>query len=183
VAGVRFSRATILFASLALAGLLTPAAALDETRDPWIRGTFTGNSPRAAALPESTAWREAQTVIARTPGAFILIGTGRSMEPLYPAGTLLVLRETDYAALRSGQTVVYRSEAGRAVGHVLVAKARDGWRAKGLNNRTHDLEPVVAGNVIGVVVAAYRPVSDPGQPVARARRAAGRAVFQSAGGR
>ncbi len=180
---VRSRRPTTVLALLLLAVLPPSAAALDETRDTWIRGTFTGNSPRAVALPEPTAWREAQTVIARTPGSFILIGTGRSMEPLYPAGTLLVLRETDYASLRSGQTVVYRSEAGRAVGHVLVAKARDGWRAKGLNNAMHDLEPVVAENMIGVVVAAYRPVPDPSQPVARSRRASGRAVFQSTGGR
>lgn len=170
-------------ALLLLAALPPSTAAFDETRDPWIRGTFTGNSPRARALPEPTAWREAQTTVARTPGAFILIGTGRSMEPLYPAGTLLVLREADYPSLRSGQTVVYRSEAGRAVGHVLVAKARDGWRAKGLNNHTHDLEPVVAGNMIGVVIAAYRPLHDPNQPVARARSASGRAVFLSDGGR
>jgi signal peptidase I len=180
---VRSRRPLATLALLLLAALPPSSAAFEGTHEAWIRGTFTGNSPRARALPESAAWREARTTVARTPGAFILVGTGRSMEPLYPAGTLLVLRETDYAALRSGQTVVYRNETGRAVGHVLVAKARDGWRAKGLNNAMHDLEPVYAGNVIGVVVAAYRPVPEPSQSVARAQGASGRAVFLGEGGR
>ena len=176
-------RTVVLVALIAVAGLLSPAAAFDETRDPWIRGTFTGHSPRAPRLPESAAWSEAVRLVDRTPGAFILVGTGRSMEPLYPAGTLLVLRETDYAGLRSGQTVVYRNSSSRAVGHVLVAKARDGWRVKGLNNASHDREPVLAGNLIGVVVAAFQPVADRSQPVARSRRPSGRAVFLSDRGR
>jgi signal peptidase I len=180
---VRFPRLNVALAALIVFLALPAVSAFDETRDPWIRGTFTGHSPRAPRLPESAAWREATAIAARTPGALILVGTGRSMEPLYPAGTLLVLREAEFTSLRGGQTVVYRNESGRAVGHVLVAKARDGWRAKGLNNAMHDLEPVVAGKLIGVVVAAFQPVADPGQPVARTRRPTGRVTFQLHGGR
>lgn len=164
--------------------LTAAAAAFDETRDPWIRGVFTGNSPRPQRTTESDAWRQAIDIVSRTSGAFILVGTGRSMQPLYPAGTLLVIRETPYDELRSGQTVVYRNQNARAVGHTLIAKARDGWRARGLNNRTHDMEPVVASNLIGVIVAAFLP-TDSGKPtVAKAkRRTAGTANFFSDGQR
>jgi signal peptidase I len=163
-----------------LAGLLaSSAAAFDETRSVWIRGVFTGNSPRALALAEPEAWRQAVALVERTPGAFLLIGTGRSMQPLYPAGTLLVLRAAAYTELRNGQTVVYRNGSHRAVGHVLITKARDGWRVRGLNNRTHDPEPVVAENLIGVVVGAFLPERRDGTLVAASRRPAGRAVFLS----
>lgn len=77
------------------------------------------------------------------------------MLPLYPAGTRLVLREVPFPQLRPGQTVIYRNRAGRAVAHVLVARSRDGWRVRGLNNRLQDMEPVRAENLLGVVVAAY----------------------------
>lgn len=165
---------------LFLAGLSAlPASAFDETRSAWIRGVFTGNSPRVLALAEPEAWRQAVALVERTPGAFLLIGTGRSMQPLYPAGTLLVLRTAAYTELRNGQTVVYRNGDRRAVGHVLITKARDGWRVRGLNNRTHDPEPVVAENLIGVVVGAFLPERRDGMLVAASRRPAGRAVFLS----
>lgn len=161
--------------------LASVAVAFDETRDPWIRGVFTGNSPRAVACTESDAWRDAIDVVSRNPDSFILVGTGRSMLPLYPAGTLLVIRETDYSDLRSGQTVIYRNERQNAVGHVLVAKARDGWRARGLNNITHDREPVTESKLIGVVIAAYAP-QDNAAPRTK-RRPARQATFQSENGR
>lgn len=159
------------------------AFGFDETTDPWIRGIFTGRSPRAVACSESDAWRDAIDVVSRTPGSFILQGTGRSMLPLYPPGTLLVIQETTFTELRSGQTVIYRSERQHAVGHVLVAKGRDGWRARGLNNSTHDNEPVTATKVIGVVVAAYLP-QESSQPAPRvAKRRVQWATFQSDSGR
>lgn len=166
--------AIVLFGFLA-----ATATAFDETRDTWIRGIYTANSPRALACDEAEAWRQAIDVVSRTPDAFILVGTGRSMHPLYPAGTLLVLRACDYRELQRGQTVVYRNEHKRAVGHVLIAKARDGWRVQGLNNHTHDMEPVVAENLIGVVVAAFQPQRSAEVRVATARRPSGRAVFLS----
>ena len=167
--------------SVLLAGGIAAAAATayDETRDPWIRGVFTGHSPRAVLASDAEAWNEVGRLVSEVPDTFALVGTGRSMQPLYPAGTILVLREVDYRDLRSGQTVVYRSRAQRAVAHVLVAKARDGWRVRGLNNRTHDMEPVVADNLIGVVVAAYLPTRRDDGAVATARRATNRAVFLS----
>lgn len=157
--------------------LATGAQAFDETADTWIRGIFTGPSPRAVAVNEADAWREAIDCVSRTPDAFLLVGTGGSMQPLYRAGTILVLRKASFAELQRGQTVVYRNKDRRTVGHVLLARARDGWRVQGLNNRTHDMEPVIASNLVGVVVAAFTPTRTGELQVATARRPVGRAVF------
>ena len=94
-----------------------------------------------------------------TPKAFVLVGSGKSMQPLYAAGTILVLQRCAYDKLQSGQTALYRNKAGKVVAHVLITRARDGWRATGLNNRSHDMEPVVADNLVGIVIAAFQPLS------------------------
>lgn len=149
--------------------LATTSHAFDETRDPWIRGVFTGRSPRPLTVAESEAWRRVEEIVSTTPDTFTLVGGGQSMQPLYPPGTILVLREVDFAELRPGQTAVYRNRARRPVAHVLVTKCRDGWRIRGLNNRTHDPEALVAENFIGVVIAAFTPT-----PTAAGTRVAAR---------
>lgn len=142
---------------LLLLGAAAPLGAAGIAEETWIRGIYTGLSPRAINLPADTAWRKAGELAAGRRGGFALVGTGRSMLPLYQPGTILVLAPADYASLRRGQTAVYRNGRDRLVAHVLVARARDGWRAAGLNNRWHDMEPIVAGKLLGVVVAAFRP--------------------------
>lgn len=134
--------------------------ASDECASAWIRGVFTGNSPRPEAISPDQL-RDAPEV----PGDTAVVGRGRSMLPLYPAGTRLVLREVPFPQLRPGQTVIYRNRAGRIVAHVLIARTRDGWRVRGLNNRLQDMEPVRAENLLGVVVAAY--TANPSFPVGR----------------
>lgn len=81
------------------------------------------------------------------------------MQPLYAPGTILVLQQLPFAELKRGQTALYRTKQKKIVAHVLVTKARDGWRVQGLNNPIHDMEPVVAENFVGVVVAAFNPVA------------------------
>lgn len=147
----------------ALVGLLFFGAGVQakETDDAWIRGVFTGKSPRAIALAATEAWQRASTMAEHTPDSFVLVGSGRSMQPLYAAGTILVLQKFPFELLERGQTVLYRNHARKVVAHVLVAKGRDGWRAAGLNNSQHDMEPVSAENLVGVVVGAFQPVSTP----------------------
>lgn len=123
---------------------------------------FTGRSPRPQLVAEPEAWRRVDEIVRTTPDTFTLVGGGESMQPLYPPGTILVLREVEFAELQPGQTAVYRNRAQRPVAHVLVAKARDGWRARGLNNAIHDPEPVVAENLIGIVFAAFTPTPTAG---------------------
>jgi hypothetical protein len=161
-------RFTLALAAFSLAALRSAAASDDEN---WIRGIYTGLTPRVVELSESEAWRRATDLAARHEGSFAVVGTGRSMLPLYQPGTILVLAPCDYVSLRRGQTAVYRNERQRLVAHVLIAKARDGWRVSGLNTRWHDMEPLVAEKLFGVVVAAFKPVKAHGTVQLAARRA------------
>jgi hypothetical protein len=138
--------------------IFVASVAAKETDDAWIRGVFTGKSPRVVALAETEAWQRASVMAERTPNSFVLVGSGRSMQPLYTPGTILVLQQFPFESLERGQTVLYRNSARKVVAHVLVAKARDGWRVAGLNNRGHDMEPVNSGNLVGVVVGAFQPL-------------------------
>ena len=133
-----------------------------ETDDPWVRGIFTGKSPRPVRVVETEAWRRASELAGVTPGAFVLVGGGESMLPLYEPGTILVMQQRPFEKLERGQTALYRNQAGKVVAHVLITKARDGWRVAGLNNRIHDMEPVLAQNLVGVVIAAFRPLAGGG---------------------
>lgn len=144
---------------LSLFSLVSGVAVAREAEEHWIRGVYTGESPRPMQVSEPEARVRAATVARQNPGTFVILGTGESMEPLYSPGTFLVLRPVPYRDLKRGQTVLYRSQDRKIVAHVLVAKARDGWRVQGLNNRIHDMEPVKADNLVGVVVAAFKPVS------------------------
>jgi hypothetical protein len=148
-----------------------PTRAADELQDAWVRGIFTGKSPRPVTVGSTEAWQNAQALAAQIPGAFVLVGGGSSMQPLYQPGTILVLQPRAYENLERGQTALYRNQAGKVVAHVLITKARDGWRVAGLNNRIHDMEPVVATNLVAVVIAAFRPVAtSAAQPVTYALR-------------
>jgi signal peptidase I len=129
----------------------------------WIRGVYTRESPRPQLSSEDKAWQRAIMLAESTPDAFVLVGTGSSMQPLYDTETILVLRQLPFRELQRGQTVLYRNKRGKIVAHVLVSRTRDGWRARGLNNHTHDMEPVQAENLVGIVLAAFKPVS-PGVP-------------------
>jgi hypothetical protein len=154
----------ILVGLIALSGI---GGIARETDDPWIRGVFTGKSPRALALAETEAWQRAGTCAEHAPNSFVLVGAGQSMQPLYAPGTILVLQRFPYELLERGQTVLYRNRDRKIVAHVLVARTHDGWRVAGLNNPRHDMEPVQASNLVGVVIAAFQPL-----PVIRVQLAA-----------
>ena len=143
-------------------------ACAGESSKSWIRGIYTGESPRPVAAELNSAWQQATDLAEHTAQSFVLVGSGQSMRPLYEPGTILVLRQIPFAQLKYGQTVLYRNQHRRVVAHVLVARGRDGWRMQGLNNRTHDLEPLCPENFVGVVIAAYQPTS----PLALVRLAA-----------
>jgi hypothetical protein len=127
------------------------------TADDWCHGIFIGCSPCPLPAAEEDAWQQASALAENIPEAFVLVGSGRSMQPLYSPGTILVLRHLPFKELQRGQTVLYRNQDKKVIAHVLVTKARDGWRAQGLNNASHDMEPVRADNLVGIVVAAFDP--------------------------
>jgi hypothetical protein len=159
-----FRRTPWCLVGLLFVGTMAGAKEIDNA---WIRGVFTGKSPRVVALAESAAWQHASTLAEHAPDSFVLIGSGQSMQPLYAPGTILVLQRFPFELLERGQTVLYRNHARHIVAHVLVGRTRDGWRVAGLNNPSHDMEPVSAENLVGVVIAAFQPV-----PAARVRLAA-----------
>jgi hypothetical protein len=134
----------------------TPASAAETGA--WIRGVFTGSSPRPIVSTEEIAWRRASEIAENVPGGFVLVGSGRSMQPLYDPDTILVLRHLPFNELQRGQTALYRNREGKVIAHILVSRTRDGWRVRGLNNRLHDMEPVLSENLVGVVIAAFKPV-------------------------
>ena len=131
-----------------------------ETDDAWIRGVFTGKSPRTVVLEETDAWQRASVFAEHAPDSFVLVGSGQSMQPLYAPGTIMVLQRFPFELLERGQTVLYRNHEHKIVAHVLVAKAHDGWRVAGLNNRGHDMEPVQAENGGLCLEAADISISD-----------------------
>ncbi|MDD3179786.1 MAG: S24/S26 family peptidase [Opitutaceae bacterium] len=123
----------------------------------WIRGLFVGHSPPVQQIVGADARQQAEACAAQFPEAFVLAAAGESMKPLYSNGTILVCRRIAYAELERGMTILYRNQEHQVVAHLLVARARDGWRVAGLNNSRQDMEPVVADNLVGVVVAAFTP--------------------------
>ena len=76
-------------------GLVLTCAVITATAgepDVWIRGTYTGASPRPITAQAAQAWQQASALAERTDRAFVLVGSGDSMRPLYAPGTILVLR-------------------------------------------------------------------------------------------
>jgi hypothetical protein len=151
----------LLTLALALPGLLlvTPAAAKLSPPAQWIRGIYVA-SPAPDVIPRSLAWQRAEALARLRPGATVLHGSGASMEPYYPSGTLLVVAPAPFTELTRGQTVIYHNRQGRPVAHVLVARCPDGWRVAGLNNPRPDADGVRADNLLGVVIAAITPAPD-----------------------
>ncbi|MFA5264019.1 MAG: S24/S26 family peptidase [Opitutaceae bacterium] len=107
------------------------------------------------------AWKAAENEASQKTGAFVVCGSGSSMEPLYTAGTILVVAPTAFETLVAGSTVLYYNEDGTPVMHVLVAHTRNGWRVTGLNNDVHDYTPVTPKNLAGIVIHAFTPKGRP----------------------
>ena len=125
----------------------------------------TGRAPNVARrlVPPPTlvapgrALDAAEADAARDPACFALLGTGRSMEPIYASGTAIVVREQSFLSLRPGMSVVYRNRHGAYVAHLVLEKSSRGWLALGLNNPAADEEFITARNFVGVIKAAYAP--------------------------
>ena len=149
-----------------VAGFAAPASA----KETYIRGMYIGRCPEPEHATFSEAWKRAETTAAAEPSAFVVVGSGPSMEPLYPSGTVLVVKHVPYATLKSGSAVLYFNTEGKPVMHVLVAHTSDGGRVAGLNNREFDPCGVLASNFAGLVVRAIIPLGE--NPLARVQRIA-----------
>lgn len=112
-------------------------------------------APVPTLVQRGQEFAEAEREAAKNSRWFALVGAGSSMEPLYPGGTAIVVREQSYRSLRSGMAVVYRNERNICVAHLLVEKMAAGWMVTGLNNGKPDHELVTEENFVGVVQSAY----------------------------
>ncbi len=134
---------------------VSSSLAAKQLSSQYIAGLYVVGSPAAQLSTRTEARALAANRAATLPGAFVLRGQGRSMQPLYPSNTLLVVQPQPFTQLSRGMTVVFRNAENRSITHVLVAKTANGWRTAGLHNRRPDALPVTAANFQGVVVAAY----------------------------
>ncbi len=139
---------------------LCPTVSATPRHETYIAGHYVAASPQPDLRPAAEVARLACQLATAHPGAFVVRGEGKSMQPLYPNGTLLVIQPRPFETLARGMTVVFRDDANRFIAHVLVARTGDGWRTAGLNNRRDDYICVKADNIAGVVIAAYTEIKD-----------------------
>ncbi len=116
------------------------------------------------ALVTQQAWKEAAVLAEKVPASTVVIGRGGSMEPLYPDGTILVVRRLRWENMLPGMTTLYRKDPDNPynlVAHVLVARDKNGgkWTVQGLAVATPDADKVTSDNYVGTVVAAFRQIT------------------------
>jgi hypothetical protein len=116
---------------------------------------FVARAPLPTLVPRGQAMAAAERMAATREGDFALHGIGRSMEPVYVAGTAVVVHPTAFHMLRQGQAVVYTNRRGAHVAHMLVEQRAEGWVATGLNNAEPDAALVTAHNLVGVIRHAF----------------------------
>jgi hypothetical protein len=117
--------------------------------------TFVSQAPLPTWVPRDQVLMAAEQLAAQHEGDFVLCGFGHSMEPVYGAGTTLVVHPTAMHMLRKGMAVVYRNARGVNVTHMLLEKTGGGWRAIGLNNLEPDGTLVTEKNLVGIIKHAF----------------------------
>ena len=122
---------------------------------------FVRTAPMPSLVKQGAELMAAELRAKQTPGDFALIGAGSSMEPMYVAGTAIVVHPQSYTTLRRGQPVVYRNSRGRLVAHMLIEETRGGWIVVGVNNAEADDDLVTRDNLVGVIKAAYAAADTP----------------------
>lgn len=122
---------------------------------------FVRTAPVPSLVKRGAEMATAQVQAEKIPGAFALMGAGSSMEPMYLAGTAVVVQPQSFVTLRKGQPVVYRNRRGYLVAHMLVEETRNGWIVVGVNNAEADEELVTRSNLLGVIKAAFAAADSP----------------------
>ena len=141
---------------------------------------FVRTAPVPALVAHGKELAAAEAHAARDANSFALVGSGKSMEPMYVSGTAIVVHEQAYSTLRAGMPVVYRNSRGYYVAHMLVEEMRNGWVAIGVNNSEPDQELVTPRNFVGVIQAAYAAADTPFRADVAARVALKDGVDRSA---
>ncbi|WP_308467453.1 signal peptidase I [Rathayibacter soli] len=119
---------------------------------------FIGVGLSAGALTLVLAFAAILIVVPWVAGATPMTILTSSMEPTLPPGTLIVVKPEPISDIRIGDVMTYQFESGKpaVVSHRVISESvrADGARTfitKGDNNAVADPNPVVAGQVRGVV--------------------------------
>lgn len=115
-------------------------------------------TPEATIVGSGEQMKRAEAAAAQIEGATAFWGLGKSMEPLFPSRTAIVVAPVKFKDLQKGMTVVYLNRRGRMVAHSLKGDLPKGWIAQGVNNDEEDDDLVTKDNLIGVIVQAFSEV-------------------------
>lgn len=116
---------------------------------------FAERAPLPQIVARGTEMAAAEQAADAQHGCFAVQGAGASMEPVYLAGTALVVRVGGFNQLRPGKVVVYKNSRGTVVAHMVLEQKDGGWVAVGLNNDWNDYELVTENNFVGVITQAF----------------------------
>ena len=75
-----------------------------------------------------------------------------SMEPRYPVGSLIYVKQVDAGTLQPGDVITFRLDADTLATHRIVAVTEDGFRTKGDANAAEDGGMVRRSDVMGTPV-------------------------------
>jgi signal peptidase I len=145
--------ARLLLATLLIAG--STLAAQGGIKSERLLAAIIQYTPAPRLVAEGEQLRTAEKVAAEIPGAQALWAIGRSMEPLYPTNTAVVVTAINYDDIKKGMTVVYIKRNGRRVAHSIVGETHGGFLVQGVNNDEEDAELVTPKNFIGVITQAF----------------------------
>ena len=118
-------------------------------------------SPPPIVVTPYQAVELAKQYVREHPGSDFAIGSGDSMLPIYQDHDVIILERPALSKLKFGQTVVFISENGVPVAHLLVNHTSRGWSTRGLSNSAVDPETLSEGRYMGVAVKAYHPTGSP----------------------
>jgi hypothetical protein len=141
-----------LLALMVIAAMATAHAGIRSER---LLAAILKATPEATLVPSGEQLSRADEAAARIGGATAFWGVGKSMEPLFPSETAIVVAPIRFKDLRKGMTVVYFNRRGRMVAHSLTGDLPKGWIAQGVNNDKEDDDLVTKQNLVGVIVQAY----------------------------
>jgi signal peptidase I len=145
-------------------------------------GTATAGAEQhvVAGMTDDAAVSEALQVADHRLGMSVMRIAGRSMEPYFGDGAVVVVKKIDAAHLRIGMIAVYVNRFGEKVAHLVIAPVAGGWQVKGNDNDRPDSTLVDAGNLLGVVYATFAPVGKTPIAVAAANLPAIETVYAAA---
>lgn len=146
-------RVAVLAGAVAAAG--RASAAIKSER---LLAAILKHTPESTLVAPGEQMKRADAAAADIPGASTFWGVGRSMEPLYPSGTAVVVAPIRFKELQKGMTVLYVNRRGRMVAHSLTGDLPKGWIAQGVNNDEEDDDLVTRENLVGVIVGAFSEI-------------------------